>query len=195
MQFCPQWEMIVGRKNGITNLEGEGSLGIRVLKRCEMEINTLRKPAEREAGPRGVCSSFLRSQGSRTVPFTGHLIWVKTRLVYFPISPWSFISAHCRYCKIWHRYLLNASRSFMKGYLVPGSLEASSWSLAISFRSVGLNPLRLHYSLLFCLNISDSDILQKFEYHFLYLCFWWSVIFKMKLNITFYILLNSSCIS
>ena len=57
--------MIVGRKNGITNLEGEGSLGIRVLKRCEMEINTLRKPAEREAGPRGVCSSFLRSQGSR----------------------------------------------------------------------------------------------------------------------------------
>ena len=129
------------------------------------------------------------------VPFTGHLIWVKTRLVYFPISPWSFISAHCRYRKIWHRYLLNASRSFMKGYLVPGSLEASSWSLAISFRSVGLNPLRLHYSLLFCLNISDSDILQKFEYHFLYLCFWWSVIFKMKLNITFYILLNSSCIS
>lgn len=129
----------------------------------------------------------------------GSLHWTsylsQARLVYFPISPWSFISAHCRYRKIWRRYLLNASRSFMKGYLVPGSLEASSWSLAISFGSVGLNPLRLHYSLLFHLNISDSDIFQKFEYHFLYLCFWWSVIFKMKLNITFYILLNSSCIS
>ena len=44
MQFCPQREMVVGGKNGITDLEGEGSLGIRVLKRCEIEINTHRKP-------------------------------------------------------------------------------------------------------------------------------------------------------
>ena len=162
MQFCPQREMVVGRKNGITDLEGEGSLGIRVLKRCEIEINTHRKPTwERSWSKRSVLQ-FSEESGLQG----GSLHWTsylsQPRLMYFPISPWSFISAHCRYRKIWHRYLLNASISFMKGYLVPGSLEASGWSLTISFRSVSLNPLRLHYSLLFCLKVSNSDIFKTF---------------------------------
>lgn len=171
MQFCPRREMVVGREYGITDREGEGSLGIRVVKRCETEINTHRKPAGERSWFKRRVQQFSEESGLQG----GSLHWTSylspPRLIHFPISPWSFMSTHCRYHKIWRRNLLNASRSFMKSYLVPGSLEASSLSLTISFRSVGLNPLRLHYSLLFCLNVSESDIFKKFEYHFLYLCF------------------------
>lgn len=68
--FCPRREMVVGGEYGITDREGEGSLGSGVVKRCETEINTHRKPAGERSSPRGVFSSFLRSQGSRAVPST-----------------------------------------------------------------------------------------------------------------------------
>ena len=34
-----------GQRDGITDLEGKGSLGIKALKKCEIEINAHREPA------------------------------------------------------------------------------------------------------------------------------------------------------